>query len=154
MDTGIGNYVGIDLTIDSAGINSASCKITVFGGTKLKSISIYYISYDYNAIQVMGTRNILTGSGTMGCFYSTNTCDPPPTIPPIPAYTVSPSSNSSFSTASTQFSVYYPNLYLVGLARFIFTYDGTSSGNFDLTSISLSGTSFSHNFVFSGNVNK
>lgn len=152
MNTGIGSYVGIDLTISSAGINSASCKVTVFGGTKLKSISIYYISYDYNSIQVMGTRNILAGSGTMGCFYSTNTCNPPP--PPPTTYTVSPSSNSSFTTSSTQFSVYYPNLYLVGLARFIFTYDGTSSGNFDLTSISLSGTSFTHNFVFSGNVNK
>ncbi len=92
----------------------------------------------------------------MGCFYSTNTCDPvqPPfPIPPIP---IIPSSNSTFSTSTTQFSVYYPNLYFVGVHRFIFAYDGTNSftGNFDLNSISLSGTTFSHNFAFSGNGNQ
>jgi len=98
----------------------------------------------------MGTRNIVNGAGYLGCYYSTNTCNP--IFPAV----LNPSSNSTFWTSSTQFSVYYPNLYFVGVARFIFGYDSTSTytGNFDLTSIALSGTSFQNNFVFSGNLDQ
>jgi len=142
-------YFGISLDPSGAGTSSFTMNIYVYGAAQISSVSYYYLSFDSGFLNVINYRTAMDGRSSLGCAYSSTTCNP---IFPI---TVSPSSNTSFNTGTTSVQAYTPNMFFIGIDRMIANYAGDTStlGQYNITSFTQnSDTSIGISFVFNGNV--
>lgn len=94
-------YFGISLDPSSTpAATSFYLTITVYGGAEISYISYFYVSFEPNTLNVVTYRTVMEGRSSLGCSYSSTTCNPAPNI------TVSPSSNSTFNTGGTSVLAY------------------------------------------------
>jgi len=137
---------GIGLYNISPGAISLGLRVYVFGRAHLTSISINYISYEYESLNILGDKIILDGVRmAVGCYYTQTGCDN--FLDPLII-------NTTFSTQNTGFGVYYSTNYLYGIANFIVSYTGTSSSalNFAVTGTNVIGsTAYRSSFTYTGN---
>jgi hypothetical protein len=146
------NYFGITLepTQPSSGTSSTyKINITVYGGAEVTYVSYFYISFEPATLNIINYRLETDGvNSAMGCYFSINTCNPV-----LPA-TLSPGSNTTFSTGKTAVLSYTSNNFYIGISRMIMAYAGDSftTAEFNINNIvQNSDSSITVSFVFTGN---
>jgi hypothetical protein len=80
--------------------SSFTVDIFVFGDALLSTITINYISFQYESLNILGDKLLIDGISPVGCEYTAVGC------PGI--------SNNVFSTINSGFTTYYSSGFFVG----------------------------------------
>lgn len=144
--TGMGSNAvfGLGLRSMSAGATSLGMTVFVMGRAFLSSVSMYYVSYELESLNILGDKVILAGTASVGCSFRWGT---------LCQVGDSGIINTTYVTGGTTFSVYYSNTYFYGFSTFMSNYDGSSSYGmkFSVSGTIINGTSYQTGFNYYGN---
>lgn len=145
--TGMNPVFGVGMVNQVPGTSSLSVDVIIYGRALLSTITAYYISYEYEVLNIYGDKVLIMDVATVGCVIAYGT----PCLANDPLNT-----NPTIATVSTSFNVYYSTNYFYGFSNYIsnFASAGGYGMNFAVGATSLSGTAYQSGFVYSGNSDK
>jgi hypothetical protein len=122
--TNVTEYTGITLETPSLSSNWNSnnfdLNVTVYGGTQVSFVAIFFIIFEPNTINVdINHRHVMYGRSGVGCTYQVYGCG-----------NANSSSNTSFGTSNTYVLMNTPfteQMVFYGVNRIMATWDGTNS---------------------------